>query len=621
MIATVGYISLIIAFISVLLQAVPYFPQHKPKIAIAAASFTAISFFSLLYCYAVSDFSVLNVFNNSHNLKPFIYKLTATWGNHEGSMLLLVMIMALYNAFFAIYGLPDKKMQNTAICVNGLLISGFYAFIIFTSNPFIKIFPTPENGLGLNPLLQDVGLAMHPPVLYIGYTGFVIAMAASIAALFHGKAGKTWAASVKKWVLFSWSFLTLGIGLGSWWAYRELGWGGFWFWDPVENVSLMPWLAATALLHCLLVMEKRGSLKIWTLLLSIITFSLSLIGIFLVRSGILTSVHSFASDPSRGIFILIFLFIVIAGSFALFAFKAHKIKSENDFAPISKEGFLLFNNLLLSVACATVILGTLYPIFCDIFGSRPVSVGAPYFNMTFPYITLPLLILAAIAPALKWKQDSYKNILSISLIPFISGLIAFIAAFIIPSEKSAIAAVAIGFSAWLAVAMALLIYKSYKKSGNISASFYGMVTAHIGVAILTFGITCAATWVKEEEKITQIGEVVEFAGYNIKLRDMYITGKNNYLTRTGDFLISNKSGDEIAFLEPEVRYYPVEQTNTTESSIYYGILSNYYVAMGDSDDKGGFVARFYYKPMINLIWLGCIIMFAGGLVALWRKGK
>jgi cytochrome c-type biogenesis protein CcmF len=636
MIPSTGYLALVMALLLSFVQAFLGIRNQGPRIrgaVTASLLLIIISFGCLVYSHATSDFSVLNVYNNSHTAKPLMYKISGTWGNHEGSMLLIALILAAYNFAFAWLGssgyepddltttLPPKLFfKNIILSIQSFISTGFLSFIIFTSNPFERIFPVPENGQGLNPLLQDVGLAIHPPVLYIGYIGLSLALSYSVAALILGEADKKWAMSLKKWVLFSWSFLTFGVGLGSWWAYRELGWGGFWMWDPVENASFMPWLAATALLHSLIVMEKRETLKIWTILLGILTFSLSLVGIFLVRSGVLTSIHAFASDPTRGVFILAFLGLIINVSLILFALRAHKLKPLNDFTPVSKESTILLGNMLLVIACATVLLGTLYPIFLELFSEHRVSVGAPYFNSTFNLIILPVLLLAAISPAIKWKDDSIKILLKKFYNLFTVGITTAALVLLVPEKTSIIAAVAISFSIVLIAAMLIRAYEKLRDNGKLSPTFCAMALSHIGAGVLAIGITVVSVWGIEEERIIKLEESIPIEGYTIKMNEMYFGMDDNFLMRQGKFSVI-KNGGELAVLLPEVRYYPVEKSNTTESDIYYTLFSNIYIAMGDSDGKGGFVVRVYYKPMINLVWLGCVLMGAGGLVGLVRKGK
>lgn len=620
MIPLLGYLTLVLAsLLSIAHLAMPScIWRQRSSLLVCLLMFT--SFASLVYSFAVSDFSIMAVYNYSHSAKPLLYKITGTWGNHEGSMLLLATLLSLYTAAFACQS--PTETSSLALRLQSVLQAGFMLFILFTSNPFARLPATFENGLGLNPLLQDIGLALHPPVLYMGYIGLSLAFSYAVAALWQGKADKTWAASLTRWVLFSWSFLTLGIALGSWWAYRELGWGGFWFWDPVENASLMPWLAATALLHSLLVMEKRGSLKIWTVLLAILTFSLSLTGIFLVRSGILTSVHAFASDPTRGLYILVFLGVVVSGSLLLFALRGHRLASHEVLTPLSKEGGILLNNLLLVVACFVVFLGTLYPILLDVLASHRVSVGAPYFNTSFIPLALPLLVLAGLVPLVQWKRDTLSALRPKLFIPLAAGL--FVAGFagFVPDHTSLIACLALGCATWLIASMGMLAFTRLRQSSwrQIPLPFYGMVLAHIGVAVLAIGITVTTTWGKENEAILHVDESLSAGPYAARMTEMAIGAENNYLTRVGTYTVTNARGDEIALLHPEVRFYPVEATNTTEAAIDYHPLHNIYVAMGDHDGTYGFAVRIYFQPLINWIWGGAVLMALGGLVA-WTKRR
>lgn len=575
-----------------------------------------LSFACLVYSYAISDFSVLNVFQNSHSAKPFIYKISGTWGNHEGSILLLTLILSAYNAAFALFGDIKELTKNKIIRIQGAIIIGFIAFVEFTSNPFVRIFPTPQDGQGLNPLLQDLGLAIHPPMLYLGYIGFALALAFSLAALIEGEANKKWAKTLKNWTLFSWSCLTLGIGLGSWWAYRELGWGGFWFWDPVENSSFIPWLVATALLHSLIVMEKRNSLKIWTILLSIMAFAFSLMGVFLVRSGILTSVHSFASDPTRGVFILAFLAFVIITSLIIFALRADKLKTEHDFAFFSKEGMIVVNNMLLTVSCAVVILGTLYPIFSEILAGVSVSVGAPYFNATFSPIFLPLLVIAAIAPSLKWQKPSDFKALAPFLVPFIIAVVA--SFFVAYKNAGLLTVVAVGLGAFLLISMIILVIKKITngKLSKMPYQFHGMVLSHMGVALLVMSVAVVAEFGTEREEMLSVGESLEISDFKVTLENVKVGFGENFVARDNWVSLYDDSENLLAKMNAQVRFYPVKSTTTTESALYYSLLSNVYVAMGEGDGNGAFVMRVYYKPFINLIWFACLMIASGGFVAL-----
>lgn len=592
----------------------------------AILSFALIfsAFLSLMYAYIVSDFSLLNVYKNSHTLKPMLYKITGVWGNHEGSMLLLALILSAYNLAFALLSRLDETIRNKIINIQALILMGFLSFVIFTSNPFEVISPVPAGGLGLNPLLQDIGLAAHPPVLYMGYIGFSLAFSYAVAALMIGGADKKWAESLKRWTIFSWSFLTLGIGLGSWWAYRELGWGGFWFWDPVENSSLMPWISGTALLHCLLVMEKRGALTMWTILMSIITFSLCLIGIFLVRSGVLTSVHAFANDPARGMFILAFLCLVAGSSLTLFALKAGKLKSDKKLQITSKEGLITINNFLLVSICATILLGTTYPLFLQLFSDHTVSVGAPYFNSTVNYMVLPLLVIMAVSVSVKWKKDSFKRF-SAKLNRLFGASLVLAYLFFTGENFSPLAYIATALSIWLILQTSWsFITKTElnkKRFNKQNSSFYAMTVSHMGIAIVIMGISLMTSFEQEKEVMVKDQGIVAIAGYDLRLDAMYLLAHDNYLARQGNFTLLDKSGNEITTLKPEVRFYPVEQSNTTESAIYTNLLSNIYLVMGDTDDEAGFAIRVYYKPFVNMIWFGCLIIASGGFMALVKKRK
>lgn len=637
MIPAIGQLALILSFLAAIaLASAPLLYSFGTKrqvlgyssmvLLVESLALTA-AFSILIYSHIISDFSVANVVQNSHTSKPLIYKISGVWGNHEGSMLLWGWMLVMFTAAFAVFSPADSIFKTGVLSVQGVLSAGFLAFIIYTSNPFARIFPPALEGEGLNPLLQDIGLALHPPCLYIGYVGFSLGFSAAITALVLGRGNVLWASYLKPWVLFSWSFLTVGIALGSWWAYRELGWGGFWFWDPVENASLMPWLTGTALLHSLIVLEKRQHLQSWTLLLAITTFSLSLLGTFLVRSGVLTSVHSFASDPARGFFILLFLTIVIGTSLTLFAFRASRLKSSGGFAVLSRESFILFNNLLLLTACSTILLGTLYPIFYELLVGGKLSIGAPYFASTFIPIALPLLGLAAIGSLLKWKQDKLqgKNFVmaALALIPAVMSVFWL-------GQFTWLAFAGIWFAAWLIVAMgaewarrvhlfAKPLPESIKLARQIPASFYAMIIAHTGVALLTVGVTVAVTGFQEKEQLMQLGDTVSIAGYHVAFNGVsYHTGPN-YMLRRAMLYVETVNGDEITTLMPEVRFYPVEKSQTTESAVYSHLFSDIYAAMGEVDDKGGAVIRMYYRPLISLIWGGALLMALGGMLACGRR--
>jgi cytochrome c-type biogenesis protein CcmF len=592
------------------------------------------AFLALITCHVQSDFSVLNVAMNSHSGKPLVYKISGSWGNHEGSMLLWVLVLGGMSALLArLSALPSKGNVRERLAPASLVILHaitflFLAFILFTSNPFTLIYPAPLEGRGLNPLLQDIGLALHPPLLYLGYVGFSVPFAMAVAGMWLKVPGREWAHQVRPFVLLSWSFLTVGIALGSWWAYRELGWGGFWFWDPVENASLMPWLAGSALLHSVVVVEKRALLRNWTMLLAVLTFSLSLIGTFLVRSGVLTSVHAFANDPERGVFILLILAVVTGGGLLVFAFSSFPQSAASEegtgerIYPLSREGMMLFTNLLLTVACAIVFLGTLYPLFLQLYDGTNVSIGPAYYAATFSPVALPLLLLAAIAPALGWKGGG-KERLKIQRVPMLVGLFSMGIAYGVYDLTSVLGLCGIGAAFWLLTTMLLLLIKRIE-SGNPSLGFMAMCVAHIGAAVLVIGIVGANYGAIEKDAMLAKGGSVEVGAYRLELFDVGYDKGANYITRFAKFRVY-RGADELAMLTPEYRFYPVEGQQTSEAAIYrpYGI-SDVYVVIGEYSEVQGYRVRAYYKPLITLIWLGAVVMAAGGVVGImawWRKGR
>ncbi len=562
--------------------------QCVRKFAKAAAltSFVCVTacFGILIYSFAISDFSLKIVFENSHSLKPMMYKISGTWGNHEGSIMMLTWMLTLYGAAYALM----KKHNALALSLQGLICGLFIIYTKFASNPFITFKFTPPDGLGLNPVLQDIGLAMHPPFLYLGYVGFSIVYAVSVAALWEGKVGKAYAESARKWCLLTWGFLTVGIGLGSSWAYRELGWGGFWFWDPVENASLLPWLSSTALLHSLIITEKRKALKKWTVLLSIITFALSLVGFFLVRSGILTSVHSFASDPMRGMFMLGILVIIAGLGFTLFAIKSAKLKAEGDFEVISREGGILFNNMVLMTLAATIFVGTVYPLVLE----HSISVGAPYYNYTFVPIALVLLVVCAVFSQAKWVSES-TNKLAKKLLP--SFIIAIAAAFMLRSYE---------IFAIVFLASSCLVGLRGKKASDLP-----MFLAHTGIAALALGIFFVSIFDETYEGMMKPGDKVNIAGYEVVFNRVETGAQANYVYRRGIFFANGVE------MKPETRVFPVEQDTTTESAIHTHYLNDLYIVIGEPY-KDGFAVRIYHKPLMNLIWLALLVTAAGGFAAL-----
>ncbi|OUR76866.1 c-type cytochrome biogenesis protein CcmF [Alphaproteobacteria bacterium 46_93_T64] len=633
MIGEIGHFGLILALVVAVLQGtLPMIGASKGNVALmrfassaALVQFLAvsISFIALTIAYVGSDFSIVNVAQNSHSLKPMLYKISGVWGNHEGSLLLWAWILALFGFAVAAFGrnLPDG-LKARVLSVQGMIGIGFLLFILFTSNPFERIDPAPFDGRGLNPLLQDPGLAFHPPFLYLGYVGLSITFSFAIAALIEGKVDPAWARWVRPWTLAAWGFLTLGIALGSWWAYYELGWGGWWFWDPVENASFMPWLVSTALLHSAIVVEKRDALKNWTILLAIIAFSLSLLGTFLVRSGVLNSVHAFASDPARGVFILGFLVLVIGGSLILYAVRAPTMKGGGLFAPISREGALILNNLLLSTAAATVLLGTLYPLFLDALSGAKVSVGPPYFNATFLPLIIPLIIALAFGPFLAWKRADLKGVFSRLKLAIVSVCVIVGVSWWVTDDGPILAFVGMGLFAWLVTAVFVeladriklfrtSLRQSLKRFLNLPRSAYGMSIAHLGVAMVILGVTASEAWQSERLDVMQPGETVVVGGYDFQFEGAERLEGPNYGILRGSFNVK-RNGSLVADLRPEQRVYESPPMETTEAAIWPMLSADLYVVIGEEDGKGGYATRIYHKPFISWIWIGAIVMFIGG---------
>ena len=579
--------------------------------------FVLTAFFSLMYAYVVSDFSILNVYQNSHTAKPLLYKITGVWGNHEGSMLLWVLVLVFFGFLISKY---DKRLdlpyKTLTLSFQSLITFIFLLFILLSSNPFIVISPVPINGQGLNPLLQDPGLAFHPPNLYIGYVGLSIVFSFTIARFYKGSFDASWAKLIKPWVLLSWSFLTLGISLGSWWAYYELGWGGFWFWDPVENASLMPWLCATALLHSTLVLEKRNTLKKWTIFLAFLSFSFSLIGTFLVRSGIITSVHAFASDPTRGVFILMICAFFIFSSFILLTKKAGSIKEEKLISPISKEGAIVFNNLLMIALLLTIFIGTIYPIFLEIFTGDQISVGPPYFNLTATLIMIPAVLVMSFAPMINWKKDDLFGLLSrLKTVLFLSLLVTFIF-FYINFQGPIIALVGIFLAAWLFFGTLFNFFERtnyLKKLKDLNKTYLGMTVAHLGVAIFIAGITGSTLWKIEKIKTLKIGEKVLLNNYSLNFDKIKKIRGKNYIGHEAEFNLYKKN-KFIKTLKPQKRFYPVQEFPTTEAAIYSRGISDIYIAMSEPVDDS-WIFRFHYSPLTPWIWIGSIMAFIGGILS------
>ncbi len=639
MIAELGHYALVLALGMALIQGtLPLLGAARNDaslIALARSSaigqfvFLTLAFAALIVGFVVSDFSIAIVAANSHSSKPLIYKIAAAWGNHEGSLVLWVWILALYGAGVALLGnnLPPP-FRARVLAMQGLIGLGFLAFMLFTSNPFDRLDPAPLDGRGFNPILQDPALAAHPPMLYAGYVGLSMAYAFAIAALIEGRVDASWARWVRPWTLAAWGALTLGIALGSYWAYYELGWGGWWFWDPVENASFMPWLAATALLHSAIVVEKRDSLKSWTILLAILAFSLSLLGTFLVRSGVLTSVHAFAVDPARGVFVLALLGVAVGGSLALYAWRAPALQSRGLFAPVSREGALLLNNLLLATACATVLLGTLYPLLLEAVGGPKISVGPPYFDATFVPLMVPLLIAIPIGSMLAWKRGDLAGVLGRLKLALLITAVAGLAQIGVSRGADLLAMCAMTVAIWVLVGtlwelasrlqlFRLPLVRSWQRARGLPRASYAMTLAHFGVGIFVAGVTASSAWQSEAILTMQPGQTAELAGYAFTLERLEDQEGPNYVLRRAIVDVT-RAGAPVATLTPEKRYYPVEQQPTTEAGIDMGFWRDLYVVLGDPAEgtSNAHTMRIYVNPLVMWIWGGIVIMGVAGLISL-----
>ncbi|HXX09061.1 MAG TPA: heme lyase CcmF/NrfE family subunit [Pseudolabrys sp.] len=595
--------------------------------AIMQFAFVAVSFAALVICYVTSDFSVATVFENSHSRMPLIYKFTSVWGNHEGSMLLWVLILSLFGAMVASFGgnLP-ATLKAHVLAVQSWIACAFYLFILLTSNPFLRLPQTPAEGRDLNPILQDIGLAIHPPLLYLGYVGFSIAFSFAIAALIEGRIDAAWARWVRPWTLMAWIFLTLGIAMGSYWAYYTLGWGGFWFWDPVENASLMPWLAGTALLHSAVVMEKRNALRVWTILLAILTFSLSLIGTFLVRSGVLTSVHAFATDPTRGVFILAILVMFIGGSLALFASRASALKQGGLFAPISREGALVFNNLFLTTACLTVFVGTLYPLALEAITGEKISVGAPFFNLTFGPLFVALMLAMPFGPLLAWKRGDLLGVAQRLVAASGIGALVVAVVFAVEGGQSVLAPFGVGLAAFVMVGalvdltertglFRLPLTTVRARASGLPRSAWGTAIAHFGIALSMLGIISAATWGTELIAVVKPGQTVSLSGYELAFDGLIQRPGPNYSEVVAKFKVRS-GGRTIGAVEPSKRSFSARDMSTNEAALMTRGAGQLYLSLGDAGNDGSVAIRFYYKPMVMLIWLGAVVMMLGGALSL-----
>ncbi len=632
MIPELGHFALITALaFAICLSIVPLFGIFTGQQKLAAYAkpltfglfiFTAISISMLAYSFVEDDFSVLYVASHSNSLLPYYFKISALWGGHEGSLLLWIFSLTCWAMAVAIFNKDvDQTFIAHVLAVMGIIAVGFISFTLLTSNPFERIlFNIPSEGRDLNPLLQDVGLIIHPPMLYMGYVGFSVAFAFAVAALINGKMDAAWARWSRPWTVAAWAFLTLGIAIGSWWAYYELGWGGWWFWDPVENASFMPWLVGTALIHSLAVTEKRGTFKNWTILLAIFAFSLSLLGTFLVRSGVLTSVHSFAADPDRGTFILYLLAITIGGSLTLFALRASNVASFSRFALYSRETALLIANIILITAATTVLLGTLYPLLVDALNLGKISVGPPYFNAVFVPIMSLLFIFMGIGPLIRWKKakkgELRKQLKVLSVVSLLTGL-AF--PFIYNGEFNAKVSMGIALACWVALVVGKDLFNQLKQTrGKLSLSHWGMALAHKGIAITIVGITLVSSYENEINVKMAINDKVEISGYQIEFKGTKQVEGPNYSAEQGQMKLY-KNGDFIALLQPERRSYRVQSMGMTEAAIDPGLFRDIYIALGDPLQNGAWAVRVHYKPFVRWIWLGALFMAFGGVLTMMDK--
>ncbi len=635
MIVELGHFALILAFVVACLQTVlPLIGAQRNDsmlMAVAGPAATAqflliaVSFGALTYAFVTDDFSLRLVVDNSHTLKPMLYKVAGVWGNHEGSLLLWVLALSFYGATAHWFGgqLP-ARLKARVLAVQGAVAVAFLAFMLWTSNPFLRLEYPPMNGHDMNPLLQDPGLAFHPPFLYFGYVGLSMAFAFAVAALIEGRVDAAWGRWVRPWTLVAWLFLTIGITMGSLWAYYELGWGGFWFWDPVENASFMPWLVATALLHSAIVVEKRESLKAWTILLAILAFGFSLIGTFIVRSGVITSVHAFASDPTRGMFVLGILAVFVGGALTLFAARAGQLESKGVFAMVSRETGLVLNNLLLTVACFVVFIGTIWPLIAEILWSRAVSVGPPFFNAAFMPFMIALAVILPIGAVLPWKRADLGR----AMRPFVGALAVAIAAallaYALTSGRSALGPLGVALAVWLVAGAVVDLMQRCGRGGlvqrlgrltRLPRADWGKAVAHSGMGVTIFGIVALTSWAVEDIRVLKLGESFALGAYQVQLQGVRDVPGPNYTARVADMRVT-KDGAEVAVMHPAKRTYPVAGMATTEAAIRPGVFGDIYLVVGDPQDGGGYAVRSYLKPFADWLWLGGLMMALGGVLSL-----
>jgi cytochrome c-type biogenesis protein CcmF len=608
---------------------VPYVKGALPFRLVRASSVAVFfllagAFAILIAAYVKSDFSLLAVYQNSHTDKPLLYKVAAAWGNHEGSMILWTLIAALFGALLAWRPVITNNFSSRVLGVQALLVCSFIAFIVFTSDPFTLLVPAPTQGLGLNPVLQDPALAMHPPILYLGYVGFSLSFSFAVAGLLSANINKAWAAALRPYTLMAWSALTVGIALGSWWAYYELGWGGWWFWDPVENASFVPWLCATALIHALVVVEKRGSLKNWAVLLALLTFTLSLCGTFLVRSGAITSVHAFAIDPARGVFILLLIALTAGSGLAIFAARAHKIEPGRDYGALSRESLLTLNSLFFFTACATVFIGTVYPMALELFANVAISVGAPYYESTFVPLMIPMVLLMGFGPYMLWQRDEWKKIWPRMVRPALLAAALLLGVGVIAEPKGARFYIGIALAGWVFFASGYEWWLRKKASKNMVLRHHGMTLAHMGFAIALFGMVVSSHFSIEQIALLNPGKTLKLGENTLEFIDIDRAPGPNYTSEKAEMKLSNAHGT-IAMLYPERRYYPTADKILSDVAIHTDGLVNYYVVLSEAqkNDKGkytGWSVRAAVHPLAPWIWFGCVLMALGGIFAMpWKK--
>ncbi|SMY07952.1 heme lyase CcmF/NrfE family subunit [Flavimaricola marinus] len=635
MITELGHFALILAFaIGILQMIVPMVGAHKgwrgwmafaEPAATSQFILVSFAFAALTWAFVTSDFSLRLVYLNSHSAKPLIYKISGVWGNHEGSMLLWILILTLFGACAAWFGgyLP-APLRARVLAVQSAVTVAFYAFILFTSNPFLRLETPPFDGQDLNPLLQDPGLAFHPPFLYLGYVGLSMSFSFAVAALIEGKVDAAWGRWVRPWTLAAWLFLTIGIALGSWWAYYELGWGGFWFWDPVENASFMPWLLAAALLHSAVVVEKREALKSWTILLAILAFGFSLLGAFIVRSGVLTSVHAFANDPERGVYLLIILGIFLGGALTLYAARAGEMEAKGVFSTVSRESGIVLNNILLAVSAFVVFIGTIWPLFAEMIVGRTLSVGAPFFDAAFTPFFIAIAIALPLGSMLAWKRGSLSRVAR----PLRGVLLVSVAlaalAYAIQSGNSAVGPVGVALGAWVVLGAVTDVWQRTGREGfgkrlarlrRLPRADWGKTVAHAGLGVTIFGVAAITAWQIEDIRVAEIGDRWAVGQFEVELRQIEQAQGPNYVTTLATMAVW-KGDREVVVLTPEKRFYPVASMPTTEAAISNGILRDLYLVIGDPQVGGGYAVRTYIKPFANWIWGGAMFMALGGLISL-----